>query len=167
MIGFDNQIITASRLTCEHCHGHGYEDAAAGKVACGECNPQELSEAVSNHQEISCLSHGQSLLNILHREEDCSAFRKLVRVLNGNFARAANPFPAAANHIASAPATITDWDGKRRNCVVTERYDLQHFGLRSLGIGKEFLLLLINQHGKEFVRLHQTWCDWEMSGEQE
>jgi hypothetical protein len=28
-----------SRLLCDHCHGHGYEDTAAGKVACGECNP--------------------------------------------------------------------------------------------------------------------------------
>jgi hypothetical protein len=28
-----------ARLLCDHCHGHGYEDTAAGKVACGKCNP--------------------------------------------------------------------------------------------------------------------------------
>ena len=28
-----------ARLLCDHCHGHGYEDTAAGKVACGERNP--------------------------------------------------------------------------------------------------------------------------------
>ena len=28
-----------SRLLCDHCHGHGYEDTAAGKVACGKCQP--------------------------------------------------------------------------------------------------------------------------------
>jgi hypothetical protein len=73
--------MTAARLLCDHCHGHSYEDTAAGKVACGECNPaypdcgacpgngsicptacrlaaespqcQQSSEVVSNHQEMS------------------------------------------------------------------------------------------------------------------
>jgi hypothetical protein len=75
---------TNARLLCETCHGIGYEQTAAGKVACGECNPaypdcgacpgngsicqancrlaadsplcQESSEPVSNHQEMSALA---------------------------------------------------------------------------------------------------------------
>ena len=30
---------TESRLLCDHCHGIGWIQSAAGKVACGECNP--------------------------------------------------------------------------------------------------------------------------------
>jgi hypothetical protein len=29
-------ISVSSRLTCERCHGHGYEQTAGGKVACGQ-----------------------------------------------------------------------------------------------------------------------------------
>jgi hypothetical protein len=48
-----------SRLLCERCHGIGYVSTALGKLPCLACSAaevssgQELSEVVSNHQDMS------------------------------------------------------------------------------------------------------------------
>jgi hypothetical protein len=72
------------------------------------------------------LSRRQSLLNILDPKENCGAFRKLLRVLKGDFARAPNPFPIFTNRVARTPAPITNKDGESRNCMTTESNNVQH-----------------------------------------
>ena len=70
------QQSTNACLLCDHCHGHGYEDTAAGKVACGECNPAvhdaipglSQSKVISSQRCFCFLSAGGKVVRI---ESDC------------------------------------------------------------------------------------------------
>lgn len=113
------------------------------------------------------LSRCQSFFNILDCKQNGSAFRKFSKSLNRNFARVADQFAAFTDRVAAAPATVTNEDRARRNCVVAESNDVQHLQPSwSREYRMESSLLLISQPNQKFVRFRQTWFDCEMSGEQ-
>jgi DnaJ-class molecular chaperone len=47
------------RLTCELCHGHGYEQTEDGKVECSACNPggETLRERIATEHDLPAGGH--------------------------------------------------------------------------------------------------------------